>query len=150
MTQDFPPIVFAITCSYHGNTLSATVENASCTSTNICPKFHEDRSKTEEVVHDAGFSPCVPIICRYHGNTLPHPHPHGWKCVLHILHIKANMLTKFPSKYFWNALFFTTFFNVVTMAAHILPLSKNVSCTFTPQGKHLCKFHENWWKTKEV
>ena len=34
------------------------------------------------------------------------------------------------------------------MATHFLPLSKNVSCTSTPQGKHLCQISwelvKNW------
>ena len=67
--------------------------------TNICAKFHENRSKTEEVVRDARFSP---IFCPY----------------------------------------------AVTMATHFLPLSKNVSCTSTPQDKHLCQISwesvKNW------
>ena len=29
-------------------------------------------------------------------------------------------------------------------------VKKNVSCTSTPQGKHLCQIHENCWKTEEV
>ena len=36
----------------------------------------------------------------------------------------------------------------VTMATHFLPLSKNVSCTSTPKGKHLCQISwelvKNW------
>ena len=36
---------------------------------NICAKFYENWSKTEEVVRDARFSPIFAIICRYHGNT---------------------------------------------------------------------------------
>ena len=67
--------------------------------TNICAKFHDNRSKTEEVVRDARFPP---IFSPY----------------------------------------------AVTMATHFLPLLKNVSCTSTPQDKHLCQISwesvKNW------
>ena len=47
-------------------------------------------------------------------------------------------------RYHGNALFATA----VTMATHFLPLSKNVSCTSTPQDKHLCQISwesvKNW------
>ena len=36
------------------------------------------------------------------------------------------------------------------MATHFLPLSKNMSCTSTPQGNICAKFHENQSKTEEV
>ena len=36
------------------------------------------------------------------------------------------------------------------MAMHFLPRSKNASCTSTPRGKHLAKFHDNRLKTEEV
>ena len=55
--------------------------------TNICAKFHENRSKTEEVVRDANLRPPArqphfwAIICRYHGNAL---FATVEKCLLHI------------------------------------------------------------------
>ena len=58
---------------------------------NICAKFHENRSKTEEVVHDAGFPQVCAIICRYHGNALSATRK---MCLAH-LHPKANICAKF-------------------------------------------------------
>ena len=100
------PHFLPIICRYHGNALFATVKKCVLHNlhpkTNICAKFHENRSKTEEVVHDARFSPIF-------AHNMPLPWQHTF-----------------------------------------LPLSKNVSCTSTPQDKHLCKFHENRSKTEEV
>ena len=56
---------------------------------NIWAKFHENRSKTEEVVHDAIF---FAIICCYHGNTLSATLKK--MCLAH-LHPKANVCAKF-------------------------------------------------------
>ena len=60
---------------------------------NIWAKFHENRSKTEEVVHDARF---VAIICCYHGNTLSATLKK--LCLAH-LHPKANMCSKFQENW---------------------------------------------------
>ena len=63
------------------------------------------------------------------------------------LYFKANMCAKFHFKCFKNvevvqsAMFSPKFVchYAITVATHILPLLKNVSCTSTPQGKHLCQ-----------
>ena len=77
-------------------------------------------------------------------------------CLAH-LHPKANICAKFHEN--WrkteevvrDARFSPHFCrNMPLPWQHFLPLSKNVSCTSTPQGKHLCQFHENWSKTEEV
>ena len=78
--------IFGIMCRYHGNTLSATVRKMCLAhlhpKADICAEFHENRSKTEEVVHDAKFPPIfLPIIYGYHGNTLSATVKN---CVLHI------------------------------------------------------------------
>ena len=49
--------------------------------TNIWAKFYDNRSKTEQVVRVARFTPNFTILCRYHGNALSVTVE---KCVLHI------------------------------------------------------------------
>ena len=120
---------------------------------NICAKFHENWWKTEEVVRDARFSP---HFC--HNMPLPWQHTfyHCQKMCLAHLHPKANICAKFHENW-WkteevvrDARFFPHFCHNMpfTMATHFLPLSKNVSCTSTPQGKHLCQISwelvKNW------
>ena len=96
----------------------------------------------------------VGIICCHHGNTL---FSTVEKCVFCAqLHHTANMCAKFPFKCITNmevvqsAMFPPNFscHNAITMATHFLPLSKNVSCTSTSQGKHLCQMSwesfKNW------
>ena len=71
-------------------------KNVSCTylhpKTNICAKFHENRSKTEEVVRDGRFSPIF-------GHNMPLPWQHTFchcrkMCLAH-LHPKTNICAKF-------------------------------------------------------
>ena len=51
------PSILPLICRYHGNVLSGTVENVSCTSTpHICTKFQGNRSKTEKIIRNARFS----------------------------------------------------------------------------------------------
>ena len=121
---------------------------------NIWAKFHENRSKTEEVVHDARFPP---HFC----HNMPLPWQHTFchckkkKCLAH-LHPKANICSKFHENW-WkteevvrDARFFPHF-------CHNMPLpwqhtfchcKKKMSCTSTPQGKHLCQISwelvKNW------
>ena len=91
----FPPI-FAIICRYHGNTLSTTVKKWCLAhlhpKANICAKFHENWSQTEEVVRDARF---FPHFC--HNMPLPWQHSfcHCRKMCLAHLHSKANISAKF-------------------------------------------------------
>ena len=103
--------------------------------------------KTEEVVRDARFSPHFCQICRLATHFLP---------LSVCLHPKANICAKFHENW-WkteevvrDARFPPPpIFAIICRyhATHFLPLSKNVSCTSTPQGKHCAKFHEmvkNW------
>ena len=155
MMQDFPPI-FAIICCYHGNTLSATVKEMCLAhlhpKANICAKFHENWWKTEEVVRDARFSP---HIC--HNMPLPWQHTfcHCQKMCLAHLHPKANICAKFHENW-WkteevvrDARFFPHFCHMPLPWQHTFcHCQKNVSCTSTPQGKHLCQISwelvKNW------
>ena len=120
---------------------------------NICAKFHENWWKTEEVVRDARFSP---NFC--HNMPLPWQHTfyHCQKMCLAHLHPKANICAKFHENW-WkteevvrDARFSPHFCHnmPLPMATHFLPLSKNVSCTSTSQGKHLCQISwelvKNW------
>ena len=120
---------------------------------NICAKFHENWWKTEEVVRDARFSPIFAIICRYHGNTLSTTFK---KCVLHIYTPRQTSVPNFmrigekTEEVVRDARFFPNFCHNMPLPwqTHFLPLSKNVSCTSTPQGKHLCQISwelvKNW------
>ena len=120
---------------------------------NICAKFHENWWKTEEVVRDARFSP---NFC--HNMPLPWQHTfyHCQKMCLAHLHPKANICAKFHENW-WkteevvrDARFSPHFCHNMPLQwqQHFLPLSKNVSCTSTPQGKHLCQISwelvKNW------
>ena len=116
---------------------------------NIWAKFHENRSKTEEVVHDARF---FAIICCYHGNTLSATLKK--MCLAH-LHPKAKICTKFHEN--WrkteevvrDARFSPHFCHMPLPWQHTFcHCQKNVSCTSTPQGKHLYQISwelvKNW------
>ena len=107
--------------------------------------------KTEEVVRDARF---FPHFC--HNMPLPWQHSfcHCRKMCLAHLHSKANISAKFHEN--WSkteevvrdARLATDRPTAVTMATLFLSLSKNVSCTSTLQGKHLCQISwelvKNW------
>ena len=131
-------------------------KNVSCTST---PQGKHLCQISWELVKNWGsssrrkiFPPIFAIICRYHGNTLSN---HCQKMCLAHLHPKANICAKFHENW-WkteevvrDARFSPHFCQyAVTMATIFLPLSKNVSCTSTPQGKHLCpilwELVKNW------
>ena len=132
--------------------------NVSCTFTpkaDICAEFHENRSKTEEVVRDARFSPFFA-----HNIWLPWQHTfcHCQKLCLGHLHPKANICAEFhenrskTEEVVRDARFSPIFLPIIygyhgnTLSATV----KTVSCTSTPQGKHLCRIHENRSKTEEV
>ena len=98
------------------------------------------------------FPPIFAIICCYHGNTLSATVKK--MCLAH-LHPKANICAKFHENW-WKTE------EVVRDArfshfCHNMPLpwqhtfchcQKNVSCTSTPQGKHMCQISwelvKNW------
>ena len=120
---------------------------------NICAKFLENWWKTEEVVRDARFSPIFAIICRYHGNTLSATVKN--MCLAH-LHPKANICAKFHENW-WkteevvrDARFPPIFAIICRYHGNTLSVNvkKNVPCTSTPQGKHLCQISwelvKNW------
>ena len=73
---------------------------------NICAKFHENWSKTEEVVRDARFPPIFP-----HNMPLPWQRTfcHCPKMCLAHLHPKANICAKICAKT-WNCLRFLNFY----------------------------------------
>ena len=94
--------IFGIMCRYHGNTLSATVENVSCTFT---PKGR-------------------------HLFRIP------WESVKNWGSSSRRKISPYSLPIIYG-----------TMATHFLPLLK-LSCTSTPQGKHLCRIPwesvKNW------
>ena len=113
---------------------------------NICAKFHENWWKTEEVVRDARFSP---HFC--HSMPLPWQHTfcHCQKNVSCTSTPKANICAKFHENW-WKTeevvcdarfpppppIFAICRYHGNTLSATV---KKNVSCTSTPQGKHLCQ-----------
>ena len=121
---------------------------------NICAKFHENWWKNWGSSSRRKIFPIFAIICRYHGNTLSITVK---KCVLHIYNPIANIcaqisweLVKNFEEVVRDARFFPHFcHNMRYPWQHsFLSLSKNVSCTSTLQGKHLCQISwelvKNW------
>ena len=124
---------------------------------NISAKFHENRSKTEEVVHDTRFPPhFFAIICRYHGNTLPATVKK--MCLAH-LHPKANICAKFHENW-WKTEEVVRDARFSPHFCHNMPLpwqhtfchcqKKMCLAHLHPKANICAKFHENWWKTEEV
>ena len=90
------------------------------------------------------FPPIFAIICRYHGNTLSATVKK--MCLAH-LHPKANICAKFLENW-WKTEEIVRDARYFPHFCHNMPLpwqhtfchcQKNVSCTSTPQGKHLCQ-----------
>ena len=121
---------------------------------NICAKFHENWWKTEEVVHDARFSPIFAIICRYHGNTFCHCQ----KMSLAHLHPKANICAKFHENW-WKTEEVVRDARFSPHFCHNRPLpwqhsfchcQKMCLAHLHPKANICAKFYENWSKTEEV
>ena len=145
MMQDFPPIFCNMLLPWQHTFCHC--KKKMCLAhlhpkANICAKFHENWWKTEEVVHDARFPPIFAIICHYHGNTLSATVKKNVSCTStpqgkHLCQISWELVKnwgsssrrKIPSPHFCH--------NMPLPWQHFLPLSKNVSCTSTPQGTHL-------------
>ena len=111
---------------------------------NICAKFHENWWKTEEVVRDARF---FPNFC--HNMPLPWQHTfyHCQKMCLAHLHPKANICAKFDENW-WKTEEVVRDARFSPHFCHNMPLPWQhtfyhcqmfLSCTSTPQGKHLCQ-----------
>ena len=151
----FLPRQYAVTMATHFLPLS---KNVSCTSTpqrqTSVPNFMRIGEKTEEVVRDARFSP---NFC--HNMPLPWQHTfyHCQKmCLARSTTPRQRSVPKFHENW-WkteevvrDARFFPHF-------CHNMPLpwqhtfyhcQKNVSCTSTPQGKHLCQI--SWELMKKL
>ena len=98
------------------------------------------------------------IICHYHGNTLSCHCRNSAFCTS--TPYEANMWAKFHFKCVknwgsssWSARVFPPFscHNMLLPWQHTFcHCQKNVSCTSTPQGKHLCQISWEFVKTEEV
>ena len=141
---------FAVICCYHGNALSATVEKcilhiytprqtSGLNSMRIVQKLRKYKCSSWCKI----FSPFLAIICCYHGNTLSVTVKK--MCLAH-LHPKANICAKFHENW-WKTEEVVRDARFSPHFCHNMPLpwqhtfchcQKNVSCTSTPQGKHLC------------
>ena len=124
---------------------------------NFCAKFHENWSKTEEVVCDARFPP---FFC----HDMPLPWQRTFchcqkKCVLHIYTPRQTYVPNFMrigeklhEEVVHDARFSPYF-------CHNMPLpwqhtfchcQKMCPAHLYPKANICAKFHENWWKTEEV
>ena len=122
---------------------------------NIWAKFHENRSKTEGVVHDARFSP---HFC--HNMLLPWQHTFchcQTKCVLHIYTPRQTSVPNFMricenwgSTCSSRRKIFPPFCHMPLPWQHSATVKKMCLAYLHPKANTCAKFHENWWKTEEV